>query len=219
MVVAAISDAQNNGYGGSGYGNPGLGGIGYGVPHISLNAPTAFGGVIPTYGGAFGAYGRPPISHFGPAFVGGAYGRPPIPMYGPGAYGGAIPAYGSGFGAFGEPGFGPAPYGVIGAAPYGGALGGFGGRPLGGFGYAPYGGYGYGPAYYPFGYGQPAFEGHEELTPYGTVGNYHINTPSSFQLVNYNVPGGQQQPGLGGDRAQRPKQDDRIKKNSKTEKV
>jgi hypothetical protein len=97
-------------------------------------------------------------------------------------------------------GFGVAP-GALGPAPLGAGLGGTLGT-FGGLGHSPIGpsagisGGLYAPSNYQFGYGVqaegygiPATFGHnEEHNAYGTIGNYHVNTPGSFQSVNYNIP-------------------------------
>ena len=95
-------------------------------------------------------------------------------------------------------------YGAALAGPaYGRALGGgFGASPislgggLGPLGVPALGAYGRAPSTYQFGYGVQTADytgaanfGHnEERNALGTVGQYHVNTPNSFQYVNYNVP-------------------------------
>lgn len=148
-----------------------FGGLGYGRAPIAPYGAGAFG--VPPYG----------AGAFGPAPYGGGYGRAPL-AFGPAPYGGAIGGFGRPYG-----GFGPAPI----AGPIPAPIGGFGPAPYG----APIGGYG-APANYQFGYGvqtadylgAASFGHNEERTPYGTVGQYHVNTPNSFQFVNYNVAGG-----------------------------
>jgi hypothetical protein len=100
----------------------------------------------------------------------------------------------------GAPAYGRVLGGPIGA--FGGALGGAIGAPVG-LGAAPgiLGGaigtpYGRAPSTYQFGYGVQSgdynggatFGHNEERSAVGTVGQYHVNTPGSFQFVNYNVP-------------------------------
>ena len=145
-------------------------------------------------------YGRPPIAPYGSPLggFGGAPGAFGAPLGGPlGGFGGA--PIGGPLGGFGGPIGGP--LGGFGGAPYGAPLGGAGfGRPIGGFG----GGYG-APPNYQFGYGvqggdhygASTFGHNEERNAYGTVGQYHVNTPGSFQFVNYNVAGGAQGYGAG----------------------
>ena len=178
LLTLALADAHYGlygGFGGPGFGGPGFGGLGFGGP--GFGGP-GFGG--PGFGG-FG-YGRPPIAPLG-------FGRPP---YGPGGFGGL-----GGLGGFGPAPVGP--FGGFGGAPFGRPLGGaFGAGAFGPGALGAYGGYGgYAPANYQFGYGVqiPEFYGgpadfghHEERTPIGTVGNYHVNTPASFQHVSYNIP-------------------------------
>jgi hypothetical protein len=166
----ALADSDAGFFDGYGYGRPPAGPFGFGGP---------LGGFGPgPFGAAPGAFGGGPYGPVGGAFGGGPYG--PVG----GAFGGG--PYGPVGGAFGG-----APYG-----PAGGFGPGFGGAPFGAFGRAPGAFYG-APANYQFGYGVqtadlfgPADFGHnEERTPLGTVGRYHVNTPGSFQFVNYNIAG------------------------------
>ena len=181
LFTLASADAHyglNDGFGGPGFGGPGFGGPGFGGPGFGRPpiAPLGFG--RPPFGpglGGFGGFGGAPGA-FGGAFGGAPFGRPL------GAFGGP---YGRFPGAFGAGAFGAGAYGAGAFGP-----GAFGGAPFPGYG-------GYAPANYHFGYGVqipeifggPAdFGHHEERSPLGTVGNYHVNTPGSFQHVSYNVP-------------------------------
>ena len=165
---------------------------------VSLALGDAQYGLGGGFGGApiapYGGYGGAPIAPYG------GFGAAPIAPYGRPLGGlGPVP-FGGGIGGFGGAPYG-SPVGGFGPAPYGGAVGGFGGQPFGGIhGGLGLGGYqqpGYfAPANYQFGYGVqtndyhgPASFGHnEERNGYGTNGHYHVNTPSSFQSVTYNVP-------------------------------
>ena len=191
------------------YGRP-LGGFGGSYEGLG-GGPGAFGpgpvgGFGPgPYGGAVGGFGRPPyggsVGGFGPAPYGGGFGGAPG-AFGPAPYGGPIGGFGPrqfGQGSYGGGlgGFGPSPYGggfggapgAFGPAPLGGGFGGLGPAPIG-----PAAGL-YAPSNYQFGYGVQAdgyngaatFGHNEEHNAYGTNGNYHVNTPGSFQTVNYNI--------------------------------
>ena len=189
-MTLAASDAQYGSF-------DGPGGLGYGRPPI---AP--YGSPLGGFGGAPGAFGAPLgglHGGFGGAPIGGPLGGfGGAPIGGPlGGFGGPI---GGPLGGFGGAPIG-GPLGGFGGAPYGAPLGGAGfGRPVGGFG----GGYG-APPNYQFGYGvqggdhygASTFGHNEERNAYGTVGQYHVNTPGSFQFVNYNVAGGAQGYGAG----------------------
>ncbi len=142
--------------------------------HVGLGGFGGYGSSIGGLGAAYGGLGGPP----------GASVAGPIGDYGPRPFGGGplgLTGLGAGFrvvtGAL-EPDDLEAGFGRLGSVPIG---------PSGGL---------YAPSNYQFGYGVqaegyrvPATFGHnEEHNAYETIGNYHVNTPGSFQSVNYNIP-------------------------------
>ena len=161
-------------------GQLGLGGFGgYGGPPVApYGRPIGgLGGAYGGLGGGPGAFGPGAIGGFGPAPLGGPIGGLGPRPFGPGAYGGGLGGFGGAPGAFGQ-------------APLGGGFGGLGPSPIG-----PVAGL-YAPSNYQFGYGvqtgdyngAATFGANEEHNAYGTIGNYHVNTPGSYQTVNYNIP-------------------------------
>lgn len=217
-AALALAHADPNYYGGFGrplgafgpgplpFAGPGFGAPGFEAAPFGGGFRGSLGG-IGTYGRApgFGAFGPGPVpfggpglgapgfeaAPFGGGFRGplggfGAYGRAP----GLGAFGpGPIPFGGPGLGA---PGFEVPPIGGGFRGPFGG-IGAYGRAP--GLGFDGYGAGPFAPPNYQFGYGvqdpfgAASFGQNEQRTPYGTIGSYNVNTPGSFQSVNYNVAG------------------------------